>query len=602
MADNELSLRPISDLLNEKFYIPAYQRGYRWTERQVTELLNDIKEFQQQAEDGSKDAFYCLQPIVVKQHHGAWELVDGQQRLTTIFIILTYLKDILTLLGKSRYQLSYETRENSAEFLNHIDDERSDENIDFFHIVEAKKAVEKWFKAQDGTYRIKFLQTLLNDDDTGKNVKVIWYEINENEDATAVFTRLNMGKIPLVNAELVKALFLKSSNFDRDGKASRHLQQLNISQEWDTIEKRLQDDTFWYFVSNMSIRTNRIEFVLALAARRLSSEHIIDTDKLKIFLQFNRLLNEKNTDVVPEWLKVKKCFMTLEEWFNDRALFHLVGYLVSQKVAIEEIFDLSDSSQTKYEFRQALIERVFDKSFPNNDFSVLSKDMVEAELSQLSYDSGAKRLRAILLLFNIASLLANPVTNSRFQFEKFKIDVWDIEHIRSVASEMPNVKDKQKTWLSNVIDYISVDNTIRAEERSVEDASTAQLIREDAKSLLKSASFDNDQFEVIYEQVVTLYDPSGDEDVDNSIGNLTLLDSSTNRSYQNAVFPIKRSRIIALDKQATFVPLCTKNAFLKYYSKQVDKMLFWESKDSQDHQLAMVDSIYGIFCGKGVHS
>jgi len=602
MADNELSLRPISDLLNEKFYIPAYQRGYRWTERQVTELLNDIKEFQQQAEDGSKDAFYCLQPIVVKQHDGAWELVDGQQRLTTIFIILTYLKDILTLLGKSRYQLSYETRENSAEFLNHIDDERSDENIDFFHIVEAKKAVEQWFEEQDGTYKIKIVQTLLNDDDIGKNVKVIWYEINENEDATAVFTRLNMGKIPLVNAELVKALFLKSSNFDHDGKASRHLQQLNISQEWDAIEKRLQDDAFWYFVSNMSIRTNRIEFVLALAARRLSSEHIIDTDKLKIFLQFNRLLNEKNTDVVQEWLKVKQCFMTLEEWFNDRALFHLVGYLVSQKVAIEEIFDLSASSETKYEFRQALIERVFDKSFPNNDFSVLSKDMVEAELSQLSYDSGAKRLRAILLLFNIASLLANPVTNSRFQFEKFKIDVWDIEHIRSVASEMPNVKDKQKTWLSNVIDYISVDNTIRAEERSVEDASTAQLIREDAKSLLKSASFDNDQFEVIYEQVVTLYDPSGDEDVDNSIGNLTLLDSSTNRSYQNAVFPIKRSRIIALDKQATFVPLCTKNAFLKYYSKQVDKMLFWEAKDSQDHQSAMVDSIYGIFCGKGVHS
>ncbi|OUS31936.1 hypothetical protein A9Q99_02255 [Gammaproteobacteria bacterium 45_16_T64] len=601
MADNELSLRPISALLNESFYIPAYQRGYRWTERQVTELLNDIKEFQQQAEEGSKDAFYCLQPIVVKQRSGAWELVDGQQRLTTIFIILTYLKDILTLLDKSRYQLSYETRETSAEFLNHIDDDRSDENIDFFHIVEAKKAVEQWFEAQDGTYKIKFVQTLLNDDDTGKNVKVIWYEINENEDATAVFTRLNMGKIPLVNAELVKALFLKSSNFDRDGKASRHLQQLNISQEWDAIEKRLQDDAFWYFVSNISMRTNRIEFVLDLAARSLSSENILGTGKLKIFLQFNHLFNEKNADVVQEWLKVKQCFMTLEEWFNDRALFHLVGYLVSQKVAIEEIFDLSDSSQTKYEFRQALIERVFEKSFPNNDFSVLSKEMVEAELSQLSYDSGAKRLRAILLLFNIASLLANSITNSRFQFEKFKIDLWDIEHIRSVATDMPSVKDKQKTWLSNVVDYISEDNTITAEERSVKDASTAQLIREDANILLKNASFDNDQFEAVYERVIALYDPSGDEDVDNSIGNLTLLDSSTNRSYQNAVFPIKRSRVIALDKQATFVPLCTKNAFLKYYSKQVDKMLFWEAKDSQDHQLAMVDCIYGIFCGKGVH-
>jgi hypothetical protein len=279
-----------------------------------------------------------------------------------------------------------------------------------------------------------------------------------------------------------------------------------------------------------------------------------------------------------------------------------VGYLVSQNVSIEEIFDLNDAKQTKYEFRQALIERIFAKAFSNKNFTELSKDMVEAELSQLSYDSGAKRLRAILLLFNIASLLANPATNSRFQFEKFKLDVWDIEHIRSVASDIPNVKDKQKAWLSNVIDYISEDNTISADERPVKDASTAQSIRKDASRLLESATFDNEQFEVIYDRVLSLYDPSGDEDVDNSIGNLTLLDSSTNRSYKNAVFPIKRSRIIALDKQATFVPLCTKNVFLKYYSKQVDKMLFWEVKDSQDHQLAMVDTIYGIFCGKGVHS
>jgi hypothetical protein len=603
MSDtNELVLKPISALLSETFFIPAYQRGYRWTKRQVTELLDDIKEFQQQAENSNKDAFYCLQPIVVKQHNDAWELVDGQQRLTTIFIILTYLKDILTLLGKSRYQLSYETRDSSADFLEHIDEARGEENIDFYHIVEAKKAVDEWFKKQDGTYQIKFIQTLLNDDDTGKNVKVIWYQIGDNEVVTDVFTRLNMGKIPLVNAELVKALFLKSSNFDQDGKAARHLQQLNISQEWDAIEKRLQDDAFWYFVSNSPIRTNRIEFVLSLAARKLSSEGIIDTDKLKIFLQFNQLLNEQDADVVQEWLKVKQCFMTLDEWFNDRALFHLVGYLVSQNTAIEELFDLSDASQTKYEFRQALTKRVFNKSFPSKTFSDLTKETVEVDLSQLSYDSGPKRLRAILLLFNIASLLANPETNSRFQFEKFKLDVWDIEHIRSVASDMPSVRDKQKVWLSNVIDYISEDNTISAEERAPEDASVAQKIREDAGVLLKRATFDNDQFEAIYQRVLALYDPSGDEDVDNSIGNLTLLDSSTNRSYQNAVFPIKRSRIIALDKQATFVPLCTKNAFLKYYSKQVDKMLFWEVKDSQDHESAMVDSIYGIFCGKGVHS
>ena len=64
MQDNQLEMKTISDLLDEQFFIPAYQRGYRWTTRQVTDLLNDIKEFQYKAK---KNEFYCLQPIVVKK-------------------------------------------------------------------------------------------------------------------------------------------------------------------------------------------------------------------------------------------------------------------------------------------------------------------------------------------------------------------------------------------------------------------------------------------------------------------------------------------------------------------------------------------------------
>ncbi|EKA7352711.1 DUF262 domain-containing protein [Vibrio vulnificus] len=601
-VENNLVLKPVSELLDESFFIPAYQRGYRWTKRQVTELLDDIKEFQKQSEEGPKSAFYCLQPIVVKKHGDSWELVDGQQRLTTIFIILTYLKDILTLLGKSRYQLSYETRVDSADFLNDINEERGEENIDFYHIVEAKRAVDEWFKTQSTAYPISFIQTLLNDDEMGKNVKVIWYQIDDNEYVTDVFTRLNLGKIPLVNAELVKALFLKSSNFDKNGSVAKHLQQLNISQEWDAIEKRLQDDAFWYFISNESTKTNRIEFVLKLAARYLDREGILDSDKLKVFLQFNRLLshNVGGVDVVKEWLKIKQCYMTLEEWFNDRALFHLIGYLVSQGVDLEELFILNQESETKYEFRQELIKRIFRLLFVGGNLSNNSKEYLQEKLDSLGYESGARKIRSLLLLFNVASLLANPVTNARFQFDKFKQDCWDIEHIRSVASEMPASRDKQLTWMQNVVDYISEDRVVPSEDAVEQQEKYIQSIREKANGLISAPSFELEQFSALYEQVIEVFD-TGDVDTDDSIGNLTLLDSSTNRSYKNAIFPIKRARIIALDKQATFVPLCTKNVFLKYYSKQVDKMLFWDAKDSQDHQKAMVDILFGFFCGKGVH-
>jgi hypothetical protein len=602
----ELTLKPINDLLSLSFFIPAYQRGYRWSSRQVIELLEDVYEFCNRKHPKDED-FYCLQPVVVKQKRDSqntvqWELVDGQQRLTTILLILGYFNKRFTAdFRKHLYTLEYETRPQSREYLQSLDESKKEQNIDFHFIYQAFTTVQEWFNNKIN--RINDIESVFLN-----KVKVIWYHVPINEDVINVFTRLNMGKIPLVNAELVKALFLRSSNFALDGFAVAHLQQFSIAQEWDAIEKRLQDDGFWYFISNQPLASNRIEFVLELAARKFSSEGILDNDKLKVFLQFNKQLNKPlNKDsttkiyVTEEWLKVKQCFMSLEEWYSNKALFHLIGYLVAQGETVTSLFDLSESSTSKYDFRQCLIKCIAKSTFPKKALTDLTYPVIENILSELSYEGDERRIRQLLLLFNIASLLANPVTNIRFQFDKYKQDNWDIEHIRSVDSAMPNDKGKQKAWLENVVDYISDDNTLNAEERSESDAQTAHMIKNDACKLLQTTAFDDTQFIALYQRVIALYDPFDDDYADHSIGNLTLLDRATNRSYKNAVFPIKRATIISLDKKATFVPLCTKNVFLKYYSKQVDKMLYWKSKDSEDHQQAMVESIYGLFRGTGVH-
>ena len=92
MSDPSLCLKPINDLLGEQFCIPAYQRGYRWTPQQVTDLLDDLDAFlsRNTKEDGE---FYCLQPVVVMaRRDGSWELIDGQQRLTTLYLIMAALR------------------------------------------------------------------------------------------------------------------------------------------------------------------------------------------------------------------------------------------------------------------------------------------------------------------------------------------------------------------------------------------------------------------------------------------------------------------------------------------------------------------------------
>ena len=103
----ELTLKPINDLLSLSFFIPAYQRGYRWSSRQVIELLEDVYEFCDRKHPKDED-FYCLQPVVVKQKLDSqntvqWELVDGQQRLTTILLILGYFNNDLLRILESIY-------------------------------------------------------------------------------------------------------------------------------------------------------------------------------------------------------------------------------------------------------------------------------------------------------------------------------------------------------------------------------------------------------------------------------------------------------------------------------------------------------------------
>ena len=59
---NDITLKSVRNLLGMNFFIPSYQRGYRWTEQQVKDLLNDIKEFI----DNGTNNIYCIQPLVVK--------------------------------------------------------------------------------------------------------------------------------------------------------------------------------------------------------------------------------------------------------------------------------------------------------------------------------------------------------------------------------------------------------------------------------------------------------------------------------------------------------------------------------------------------------
>lgn len=576
---DKLVLKTIYELLDKQFYIPAYQRGYRWSKLQVRELLDDIWEFSQKI--GNKASFYCLQPIVVVERNGLWEVVDGQQRLTTLYIILHYLekkhlrRDLKDAYKKSILSLEYQTRKESKEFLNDIEQYQGKKNIDYYHIKNAYQEVTRWFEQINYNEINKFLATLLAKPNDLHSVQVIWYDLSDEcEDdkyAIDVFSRINIGKIPLTNAELVKALFLQSSNFQQDRVS---VKQIQIATEWDFIEKSLQEQSFWSFIYNSGRERKygtRIEYIFDLMQAK--------TDGAETFYTFHKFneqfkaskeqTGQANIDLL--WKVVKDYFLTFEEWYRDRELYHLIGFLITCDHCVKTI--KAESEKTK----------VTKTAFKDYLKSKIRKELEDCYLDKLGY-ANKKEVRKVLLLANIQTLLTTKEADIRFPFDRYKNESWDIEHIRS-QTEKVIAERYQIDWSKDVLEYFTGVDEHTKVTLDKYFGSTREIV-EALCQILSSNKIDDATFKSLYERVALEFKEGEVEWVD-GIGNLALLDSSTNRSYKNAMFPIKRKRIIHNDEIGVFVPICTKNAFLKYYSTNLGEIMYWQEVDASDYLAAM---------------
>lgn len=549
--ENILELKQVNDLLEYDFFIPSYQRGYRWTKTQVFDLLKDINEFVPTPDSEGVYTWYCLQPIVVKKDNDKYEVIDGQQRLTTIYLILRYINmGIAESRRGNIYSIEYETRDTSGVYLRNIGEENAqvdNSNIDFYHINKAFEVIENFFVDKDPYQFMSRLKTY---------TKVIWYECYE-DDPIAVFKRLNIGKIPLTNSELIKALFLQRSNFDYSEDRLR-IRQKEISHEWDRIEQSLQNDRFWYFFQKEIKYTNRIEFIFDLM-----SDVENDEDPYRTFYYFSekKFNNRNKANLNNVWEEVKAHFQRFHEWYNQRDYYHYIGYLIhSDSISVKELYR-SASSLNKKEFLNYLLDQIR-----------ISID--DVQLDELQY-TNRKDVQKVLLLYNILTMLRNAKDNSQFPFDAYIDENWDLEHITSIKEEIP--KKNKDNWLSDAKSFI---------EPNSKDGNLLLL------AIDKVDVTDEEQFKMIFEKIVDYFNQHINlEDDINDLWNLTLLDASTNRSYKNAVFPIKRKVIIEKDKSGTFIPLCTKNVFLKYFSTYPPKISFWSSEDKANYRADLIDTL-----------
>lgn len=551
-----LELRSVGDITGS-FRVPRYQRGYRWGPLEVKCLLDDIWQ--------SEGKQYCLQPVVVKRETtDTWELVDGQQRLTTLYLIFSYMqRERLQNVG-APYSLSYDTRLESEAYLSKLDAARSRENIDFFHLYQSHETIREWFSAHGSrTQHVanKFYGYLFD------SVKVIWYEADPTLDSTKLFTRLNVGRIPLTDAELLKALLLS-----RGGSLAKIHE---IASQWDAIERDLRRPDVWGFVADTDALESPTHISLLLDAlakgprgRARPRFHTFDVLRERI----------EQSGISAVWNEVVQLHALVLGWFENRDLYHKVGFLVADGRRFSALVDLA-SGKTKSALTAALDDQIRE-----------SIKLSASDVLALNYENHPAKCEQLLLLMNVETVRRRKNSTERYPFRVHRNQQWSLEHIHAQNADTLTKVEQWKEWL-------------RLHRKAVRDLpSITEQRREELLGRIDTvdAKPDGPTFHTLAREVDAAFDtadsPSGQSTPSmHSLSNLALLDSGHNSALSNSVFEVKRQRILDLDRRGDYIPVCTRQVFLKYYTDaHAQQSHFWGAQDREAYLSAILSSTAGI--------
>lgn len=556
------------------FTIEAYQRGYRWGKDEVEYLLEDINEIP----DGQK---YCLQPVVVKNVNDKYELIDGQQRMTTLYLIMKYLNvDI-------KYSIEYTTRKGSKELLEKIDEidpSSPSSNIDELFIKKSYSRIKKWFNGEKSKM-MSFANKLQN------YVTIIWYEVDDDEDSVSIFTRLNIGKINLTNAELVKALFLSRGKKDSEGRYAgnpygiEEKKQHEIALGWDSMEKDLHDEKFWSFITNEKSERYpiRMELLFDMIEMKPGNE--------SNFYTFNRFYERfKNSDNKYEtWELIERYMQQLKEWYYDFDLFHHIGFLVATGTSVKSLLDIAMSTDNpikKSEFRLKVLEMIRQRM-------IFKVGKEEIDYAELNYEKHSEYIRCVLLLFNVETIRQKGDENIRFPFDRYKNEgTWSLEHIHAQNSESLTTNKEWKDWLEihkKSLEGLEVSSEGKKQIDDVISKMNAVISHIDEIGYKGSI---NDEFKAVAPAVINILSDGDDKSQMHTLSNMALLTVGENATLNNSTFDVKRMKIIDMDKAGDYIPICTRNVFMKYYSSSDTKLHFWSEEDRKGYISAMNNVLY----------
>ena len=603
-----------------KFNIPEYQRGYKWSNQQITQLLDDINDFKITE---NKDSFYCLQNITIvpSKDKPIYDVVDGQQRLTTLIILLAVLETSNTAKNK----LKYSVRTNSDNFIQKlldndnfiqndvlqdsnfkslIDNKKDCDHQDIFYMFSACHTINNWFK-EHKVKKDRFKSKLLN------HVKLIVNKI-DNLNERELFINLNTGRVPLDGSDLVRAMLItrvaKQEMEDYDENIIKDIVRVNerrvrIGWEIDEISAWWsQPEVKEYFKSFSKIITDpqetikfdeKIHPINLLYQLWVNKEEKADKKHIKLH-DFEQSDKKNPLEIYND---ISHLHRTLKDWHEDRQIYHFLGYLFAHsKINFEEVWaKWNNKNQTRIKFINYLKEKIQETAFgkePNEqnvntgfDYWINEMQRYESENAHNWYASTSNELEKILILLDIIELSqekekGNPLPYLRAQFFN-KINE-DKEHIYPCTPKDIKILDNNLKVIKEYLEKLnkSLKNKIKFQINDINDEEWNKFSDEQKQGELEAL-----QNEIHHKTPI------------NSIGNLVLLHLSINRGFGNDYYIYKRESVINNIHNGEYVRQHTLNVFVK---QQVDKinqtdLNDWDISDIEKNAKYIVAKLKSFF-------
>lgn len=474
----------------EFFNIPEYQRGYKWTVDNIVQLLEDLKGFKQ----NTSDEFYCLQNITLTKtkvnEHLCFNVIDGQQRLTTLFILISYLQRNMRdkVLSAESDILRYSIREETDKFLREsilsgdfwTDKEYTPATKDQYYITEVAKAIDEWFKTNS------LEETTILD-----HLKIIVNKVDSGEEET-VFASLNGGKVDLDGADLVRAILITRAAKQKYPSllTEKTLHQIanddinlnihiKVSSQGKINEFRVKLGIELDMMNNWWSDREVRSYFEQLLPNRISqnksfkySEYPIDLLYYAFFEAYkNNLAAHGNTDLdvrvfenginingkegddhLEFYMEVKEFHLTLVDWYNDDEIYNLLGYLMynfkSSSVSFAMLWKEWELSESKSDFKSKLKRTIREQlalAFAGTDDSTDITDkllLLRKSITNIAenwYDKDfTTRFIPLLDLIPEKKNVGNSVRTifKRLHSDYFKCNQEDKEHVRSQTRQI----------------------------------------------------------------------------------------------------------------------------------------------------------------------